>query len=112
MALSPNEALHSYEALGIPFAGGSGVSTRRQLVFDHVVDPKRPSPRDVFDAVARSLRDHLAQRWFKTPETHDRERPRHVQYLSIEVLLGRSLINTITTLMFEPLVQEVAQQNR
>ena len=38
----------------------------RHLAFDHVVSPDQASQRERFEAVARSLRDLLTQRWLLT----------------------------------------------
>ena len=66
--------------------------------FDHVVWPSRPTPRERFEAVARSLRDLLSQRWLKTDATYDRANPKQVYYLSMEFLIGRSLANNVLNL--------------
>src|SRR5262249_18408306 len=50
--------------------------------------------------------DLLTQRWLKTQETHDKENPKRVYYLSMEFLLGRSLINNIINLGVESFVRE------
>ncbi len=78
----------------------------RHLVFDHVVLPEEASQRERFEAVARSLRDLLTQRWLKTQETHDRENPKRVYYLSMEFLIGRTLINNIINLGVEQYVRD------
>ena len=48
----------------------------RHLVFDHVVSEGEANQRERFEAVARSLRDVLTQRWLLTQQTHDRENPK------------------------------------
>jgi starch phosphorylase len=105
-----HEILKQYEAGPIRFSGDASASYERHLVFDHVVDPQRATPRDRFEAVARSLRDLLTQRWLKTQETHDRENPKRVYYLSMEFLIGRSLANNLTNALVTPLVEQAAGQ--
>src|SRR5262249_5713975 len=56
----------------------------RHLVFDHMVDPGEATPRNRFWAIARALRDLLAQRWLKTKQTYYKENPKRVYYLSME----------------------------
>jgi starch phosphorylase len=101
----PAHADHS-----VRFAGDPNASYERRLVLDHVVEPKTATVRERFEAVARSLRDLLAERWLKTNETYDRANPKRVYYLSMEFLIGRSLTNNITNLMAEPLVQETMRR--
>ncbi len=64
-------------------------------------------PRQRFEALARSIRDLLAQRWVKTRQTRERENPKRIYYLSMEFLIGRTLINNIMNLMVEPIVREI-----
>jgi starch phosphorylase len=78
----------------------------RHLVMDHIVSMEEASQRERFEAVARSLRDMLAQRWLATRETHDRENAKRVYYLSLEFLIGRSLINNINNLQAEQVVKD------
>jgi starch phosphorylase len=104
------EILKQYECGPVRFAGDANASYDRHLLFDHVVTPKAASLRERFEAVARSVRDLLAQRWLKTQQTYDRANPKRVYYLSMEFLIGRSLTNNITNLMVEPIVQEALQR--
>lgn len=78
----------------------------RHLMFDHVVSPERASQRERFEAVARSLRDLLTQRWLLTQQAHDAKNPKRVYYLSMEFLMGRALINNILNLGVEDFVRE------
>src|SRR5262249_42927295 len=88
--------LKQYECGGFRFTEkGGGGEYDRHLVFDHAVAAENASQRERFEAVARSLRDLLTQRWLLTKETHDRENPKRVYYLSMEFLIGRTLVNNI-----------------
>jgi starch phosphorylase len=79
-------------------------------MFDHVIKPTAASPREQFEAIARSIRDVLSQRWVHTEDTYERENPKRVYYLSMEFLIGRSLANNIANLLIDPLVRQGVQQ--
>jgi glycogen phosphorylase len=83
----------------------------RHLVLDHVVSVERASQRERFEAVARSLRDLLTPRWLSTQETHDKENPKRVYYLSMEFLIGRTLVNNIINLGAEQFVRDELQSD-
>ena len=99
-----SELVARYDCGPVEFAGNPNASYERHLVFDHVVALGDASARERFEALARSLRDLLAQRWLKTSATYDRENPKQVYYLSMEYLIGRSLSNNLLNLMVEPFV--------
>src|SRR5262245_27931783 len=73
----------------------------RHLVCDHGGSLEHASQRERFEAVARSRRDLLTQRWLWTQETHDKVNPKRVYYLSMEFLVGRTLVNNIINLGVE-----------
>ena len=108
----PPDLLERYGCGPIQFSGDPNASYERHLVFDHVVRPGDAAPRERFEALARSLRDLLSQRWLKTGETYDRENPKQVYYLSMEFLIGRSLSNNLVNLLVEPFVREAARGGR
>jgi starch phosphorylase len=98
--------LKQYEVGGFRFAhAGDPDNYDRHLVFDHAVSPENASQRERFEAVSRTLRDLLTQRWLLTRETHDRENPKRVYYLSLEFLIGRTLVNNIINLGVEEFVR-------
>jgi starch phosphorylase len=78
----------------------------RHLVCDHVVAKETASQRERFEAVSRSLRDLLTQRWLLTQRIHDQENPKRVYYLSMEFLIGRTLVNNIINLGVEQFVRD------
>ena len=93
--------LRQYGCGPIQFAGTSDALYERHLIFDNVVDPATAHPRERFEAIARSVRDVLSQRWVHTERSYERENPKRIYYLSMEFLLGRSLANNLTNLLLD-----------
>src|SRR6202166_4089735 len=94
----------------IELAGTENALYERHLVFDNVVDLAAAGPRERFEAIARSVRDILSQRWIKTEDTYARENPKRVYYLSMEFLIGRSLANNVTNLLLDPIAKEAIKE--
>ncbi|HKQ15145.1 MAG TPA: glycogen/starch/alpha-glucan phosphorylase [Steroidobacteraceae bacterium] len=64
--------------------------------------------RDIYDALTLAIREELAERWIATGTRVKRARVKRVCYLSMEFLLGRSLINALSS--FEDgLLEEVRE---
>ena len=103
------QLLHQYGCGPIPFMVYDALSSAH-LVFDRVIDPKQARSRARFEALARSIRDVLAQRWVSTKQTYVYQNPKRVYYLSSEFLIGRSLANNITNLLLDPFVQSAVQE--
>jgi glycogen phosphorylase len=93
----------------LKFTGTEEALYDRHLLFDNVVDARQVTLRERFEAVARSVRDVLSQRWIRTEQTYERENPKQVYYLSIEFLLGRSLANNIENLFLDPVAKELVK---
>src|ERR1700730_12547870 len=94
----------------VDLAGTESALYERHLVFDNVIDLAAAGPRERFEAIARSVRDILSQRWIKTENTYARENPKRVYYLSMEFLIGRSLANNVTNLLLDPILKEAAKE--
>lgn len=84
----------------------------RHLVLDHAIGLQHATRRQAFEAIGRSVRDLLTQRWIKTKETHDQENPKRVYYLSMEFLIGRTLASNILNLGIEQWVDEDLQSDQ
>ena len=82
----------------------------RHLIFDNVVDPAAAGSRARFEALARSVRDILSQRWINTEQTYARENAKRIYYLSMEFLIGRSLANNVTNLMLDPIAKRAIDE--
>jgi starch phosphorylase len=94
----------------VELTGDADALYDRHLLFDNVADPAAAGPRQRYEALARSVRDILSQRWVRTEQTYERENPKRVYYLSMEFLIGRSLSNNTTNLLLSPLVDEAVKQ--
>ena len=114
MATKPenlSELLEQYGGNLIRFAGTEAAIYERHLIFDRAIDPKVASARERFEAFAHSVRDVLAQRWVQTKTTYERQNAKRIYYLSMEFLLGRSLANNVSNLLFDPIVQHAVKEN-
>ena len=105
-----SKLLAQYGAGPIQFSGTGDALYERHLVFDNVREASTIGARERFEAVARSVRDVLSQRWISTEKTYARENAKRVYYLSMEFLIGRSLANNVTNLLLDPVVKDVIKR--
>jgi glycogen phosphorylase len=96
----------------VQFAGTSEALYERHLLFDNGVNLADATARDRFEALARSVRDILSQRWLLTESTYEECNPKRLYYLSMEVLIGRSLQNNVTNLLLAPLAYQVLHEKQ
>jgi starch phosphorylase len=96
----------------VQFAGTSDALYERHLLFDIGLDPAAATARDRFEAMARSVRDILSQRWLLTEKTYEQQNPKRLYYLSMEFLIGRSLSNNVMNLLLSPLAKQVLQDKK
>ena len=94
----------------VKFSGADEALYERHLLFDSVTDIKVADARDRFEAIARSVRDVLSQRWIRTEQTYESRNPKRVYYLSIEFLLGRSLANNVQNLLLDPVAEQLIKE--
>jgi len=114
MAASPKTAISDLSTLAaqygcgpVKFAGAEEALYERHLLFDNIVSPNEITLRERYEAVAKSVRDILSQRWIQTHRSYQHDNPKRIYYLSIEFLLGRSLGNNIANLMLDPVAAQL-----
>jgi starch phosphorylase len=108
--LDTSKQLEQYGCGPVQFAGIGSALYERHLLFDNVIDIAAASARDRFEALARSVRDVLSQRWVGTEKTYDTRNAKRLYYLSMEFLIGRSLANNVINLLLHPLVPNALGQ--
>jgi len=104
------DLLQQYGVGPIQFSGSNDALYERHLTFDNVVDVKKATVREQFEAAAHAIRDIVSQRWLLTEKTYAEKNPKRVYYLSMEYLLGRSFANNITNSLLRPLATERQKQ--
>jgi starch phosphorylase len=104
--------LERYNCGPVKLSGDPDALFERHFTFDQVVAETETSARDKFEAIARSVRDVLSQRWLKTEQTYREHNAKRVYYLSMEYLLGRALANNVSNLLIAPEVQEFAKHHK
>jgi len=105
-----SQLLEQYGCGPVRFAGGESALYERHILFDNAIDLEEATPRDRFEAAARSVRDVLSQRWVLTEKTYEARNAKRLYYLSMEFLIGRSLANNITNLLLDPWVKGAARE--
>ena len=104
------ELLQQYGVGPIKFSGSSDALYERHLTFDTVVDVKKATAREQFEAAAHAVRDLISQRWLLTEKTYVEKNPKRVYYLSMEFLLGRSFANNLMNALLSAFAMERQKQ--
>jgi starch phosphorylase len=100
--LKTKDLLERYACGPVRLTGDPNAFYERHLTFDQVVASTEATTRDKYEAIARSVRDVLSQRWLRTERTYQQRNVKRIYYLSMEFLLGRALENNITNLLLDP----------
>lgn len=86
----------------VEFAGADVDSVQQsighRLVYSVGKDANTATPRDWFYATAYMTRDHLIERWMQTMSSYYVADVKRVYYLSMEFLMGRTLMNSLHNL--------------
>jgi len=104
--------LARYNCGPVKLSGDPNAFYERHVTFDQVVPEAETTDRDKFEAIARSVRDILSQRWVKTEQSYQQRNVKRVYYLSMEFLLGRALANNIANLRIDPEAQQFARHHQ
>ena len=110
--MTQDKLLARYNCGPVKFAGDENALYERHLTFDQVIPVSAAAPRDKFEAIARSVRDVLSQRWLKTEQTYQERNAKRVYYLALEFLMGRALANNITNLMLDPVLGHFCKKHK
>ena len=88
-----------YQKLGID-ATAIRHSLANRLTYTIGKDPATATDRDWFHALAHAVRDRLVDRWMETMRSYYREDAKRIYYFSLEFLIGRMLVNSMSNVGF------------
>jgi glycogen phosphorylase len=87
----------------IPEAGGLDVPSiidafAYRMMYSIAKDHHTATDFDVYQGLAFAVRDRLMERWFRTQSTYYYKDAKRVYYMSLEFLMGRTLLNNVVNL--------------
>jgi starch phosphorylase len=110
--MAGSNPLDRFDCGPIKFTGTDNAFYERHLTFDRVVPLAAATSRDKFEAVARSVRDVLSQRWIRTERVYHERNAKRVYYVSLEFLIGRSLANNVANLQLEDVWRRFCKKHK
>ncbi|MFO7594008.1 MAG: glycogen/starch/alpha-glucan phosphorylase [Pseudomonadota bacterium] len=109
MNQATRKALLKYEYVGMDVASLKR-SLANRMIYTVGKDNFTATDRDWFHAVAYMVRDRLTERWMETMRSYYRTDTKRVYYLSMEFLIGRTLLNSTLNLGFFDEVKAVLEE--
>lgn len=85
-------------------------SLSNSLIYSVGKDTRTATDRDRFFAAAYMVRNRLIDRWMETMSSYYDNDVKRVYYFSLEFLIGRTLMNSVQNLGFDPQFREALQQ--
>jgi len=84
--------------------------TLRKLLYGVGKDIDNATLHDLYSAVAMTIRERLVGRWHETQRRIRAQQPRKVYYLSLEFLMGRTLLNAAINLELEDSARSLLEE--
>jgi starch phosphorylase len=84
-------------------------SLNNHLIFSVGKDPITATDRDWFFTLAHVVRERLIERWMETMRRYYDQDAKRVYYLSMEFLIGRSLMNGVLNLQFNDEIRKACE---
>ncbi|WP_040475800.1 glycogen/starch/alpha-glucan phosphorylase [Paramagnetospirillum caucaseum] len=94
---------------------GDDVDSIKEAIGSHLLytvgkEPINATARDWFMAAAHAVRDRVTEHWMPTLNRYYREDSKRVYYLSMEFLIGRTLVNSLINLgLYDTVRQAIAE---
>ena len=102
----PEQAKNAIEKMGLD-AESIKESVTNRLIYSVGKDDLTATTRDWFYATAHMTRDRLTERWMETMRGYYDADVKRIYYLSMEFLMGRTLMNSVLNLGFDSECRQV-----